>query len=203
MAFPKYKRILLKLSGESLCGESGHGINSDHLLSISREIKLAHDRGVQIGIDFGPIGSTVVAFGLIGIAYDYQVFKGALSAIPRGQFEAGRALALPTVAIYRQILLPQLWPLAKPGWITYAIGTVKRVSIASAVSVSEPIWLTLTSRALADDISMPLLMRSVLVTKWSSPTGRMLSLGTLPSSIVSGPRAPCRTRARTADTSRE
>jgi His/Glu/Gln/Arg/opine family amino acid ABC transporter permease subunit len=98
--------------------------------------------GVQLGIDFGPIGSTILAFGLIGIAYDYQVFKGALSAIPFSQYEAGRSLALPTVAIYARILLPQLLPLAKPGWITYAIGTVKRVSIASAVSVSEILYVT-------------------------------------------------------------
>ena len=49
----KYSRVLLKLSGESLCGESGHGINSEALLSIARELKLAHDRGVQIGIVVG------------------------------------------------------------------------------------------------------------------------------------------------------
>jgi uridylate kinase len=49
----KYSRILLKLSGESLCGESGHGINPEALLSIAREIKLAHDRGVQMGIVVG------------------------------------------------------------------------------------------------------------------------------------------------------
>lgn len=98
--------------------------------------------GVQLGIDFGPLGSTVVAFGLIGIAYDYQVFKGALTAIPYAQVEAGQALALPKRAIYWRILLPQLLPLARPGWITYAIGTVKRVSIASAVSVSEILYVT-------------------------------------------------------------
>jgi His/Glu/Gln/Arg/opine family amino acid ABC transporter permease subunit len=98
--------------------------------------------GVQLGLDFGPIGSTILAFGLVGIAYDYQVFKGALSAVPYAQFEAGRSLALPTFAIYWRVLLPQVLPLAKPGWITYAIGTVKRVSIASAISVSEVLYVT-------------------------------------------------------------
>ena len=33
-------------------------------------------------------------------------------------------------------------PLARKGWITYAIGTVKRLSIASAVSVSELMYVT-------------------------------------------------------------
>ena len=49
----KYTRVLLKLSGESLCSASGHGIDADALLSIAREIKLAHDNGVQIGIVVG------------------------------------------------------------------------------------------------------------------------------------------------------
>jgi uridylate kinase len=49
----KYSRVLLKLSGESLCGDSGHGIEPEALLSIAREIKLAHDRGVQIGVVVG------------------------------------------------------------------------------------------------------------------------------------------------------
>ncbi|MDE2039161.1 MAG: UMP kinase [Elusimicrobia bacterium] len=49
----KYRRVLLKLSGESLCGEAKHGIDPKALLSIAREIKLAHERGVQIGIVVG------------------------------------------------------------------------------------------------------------------------------------------------------
>ena len=49
----QYSRVLLKLSGESLCVESGHGINPEALLSIARELKLAHDRGVQMGIVVG------------------------------------------------------------------------------------------------------------------------------------------------------
>jgi uridylate kinase len=49
----KYKRVLLKLSGESLCGESEHGIKPEALSSISAEIKRAFDSGVQLGIVVG------------------------------------------------------------------------------------------------------------------------------------------------------
>ncbi len=49
----KYKRALLKLSGESLCGEESHGIKPDALSSIVAEIKLAHEHGLQIGIVVG------------------------------------------------------------------------------------------------------------------------------------------------------
>jgi uridylate kinase len=52
-AAKKYKRVLLKLSGESLCGESSHGIKPDALSSIGAEIKLAYDQGLQMGIVVG------------------------------------------------------------------------------------------------------------------------------------------------------
>ena len=98
--------------------------------------------GPQIGIDFGPIGSTIIAFTLVGIAFDYQVFKGALKAVPFGQYEAGLALGLPRRIVFLRVLIPQILPLARKGWITYAIGTVKRMSIASAASVSEILYVT-------------------------------------------------------------
>lgn len=44
---------------------------------------------------------------------------------------------MPDWLVYLKIILPQILPLAKKGWITYAIGTVKRISIASTISVSE------------------------------------------------------------------
>ena len=50
---PKYKRILLKLSGESLAGNDTHGIDFDTVLSICRAVKECADMGVQIGIVVG------------------------------------------------------------------------------------------------------------------------------------------------------
>ncbi|MCK5068911.1 MAG: UMP kinase, partial [Desulfocapsa sp.] len=49
----KYKRILLKLSGEALMGEDSFGINTDVLEEISREIKEIIDLGVEVGIVIG------------------------------------------------------------------------------------------------------------------------------------------------------
>ena len=49
----KYKRILLKLSGESLMGEQGHGIDPNILNFFAREIKKIRDLGVGVGIVIG------------------------------------------------------------------------------------------------------------------------------------------------------
>lgn len=50
---PVYKRILLKLSGEVLAGDAGHGINFDTVNEICSIIKEVSDLGVQIGIVVG------------------------------------------------------------------------------------------------------------------------------------------------------
>jgi uridylate kinase len=49
----KYKRILLKLSGEALMGDDSFGINTDVLTDISNEIKEIIDLGVEVGIVIG------------------------------------------------------------------------------------------------------------------------------------------------------
>lgn len=49
----KYKRVLLKLSGESLAGSQKHGIDFDTVQKICRPIKEVADLGVQVGIVVG------------------------------------------------------------------------------------------------------------------------------------------------------
>ena len=49
----KFKRILLKLSGESLMGKQHYGIDSDRLADYARQVKEVHEMGVQIGIVIG------------------------------------------------------------------------------------------------------------------------------------------------------
>ena len=49
----KYKRILLKLSGESLAGEGEFGIDPQILTFFAKEIKKVHALGVQVGIVIG------------------------------------------------------------------------------------------------------------------------------------------------------
>ncbi len=50
---PAYKRILLKLSGESLIGNLSYGIDFDTTKSIAEEIKEIHDLGIEIAIMIG------------------------------------------------------------------------------------------------------------------------------------------------------
>jgi uridylate kinase len=53
MPAPKYKRVLVKLSGEVLMGDRGFGISPDMLDYLSEEIRSVYDLGIQIAVVVG------------------------------------------------------------------------------------------------------------------------------------------------------
>ena len=69
----KFKRILLKLSGESLMGEQGYGIDVQRLNEYAAQIKEIRDLGVQIGI---VIGGGNIFRGLSGTGKGFDRVKG-------------------------------------------------------------------------------------------------------------------------------
>lgn len=69
----RFKRILLKLSGESLMGEQGYGIDVKRLTEYAVQIKEAADMGVQIGI---VIGGGNIFRGLSGTGKGFDRVKG-------------------------------------------------------------------------------------------------------------------------------
>ncbi len=50
---PKYKRILLKLSGEALAGDKKYGLDYDIVCSICKSIRKVHELGVEVGVVVG------------------------------------------------------------------------------------------------------------------------------------------------------
>ncbi len=69
----RFKRILLKLSGESLMGKQGHGIDPERLDDYARQIKEISEMGVQIGI---VIGGGNIFRGLSGAQKGFDRVKG-------------------------------------------------------------------------------------------------------------------------------
>ncbi len=53
MAEPRYKRVLLKVSGEALAGEAGRGLDFEVIGSVCNAIKKCVDMGVQVGVVVG------------------------------------------------------------------------------------------------------------------------------------------------------
>ncbi len=69
----KHKRILLKLSGESLAGVKKHGIDEERLSQYAQQIKEVADMGVQVGI---VIGGGNIFRGLSGADKGFDRVKG-------------------------------------------------------------------------------------------------------------------------------
>ncbi len=73
---PKYKRVILKLSGEALAGEAGFGINPPIIKKMVQEIKEVHALGVEIAIIVGGgniwRGTTGAEMGMERAQADYM-----------------------------------------------------------------------------------------------------------------------------------
>jgi len=95
MSTLKYRRILLKLSGEALGGDSGFGIDVDQAESIASRVKTVHDMGVQVavvlgagnlwrgkqGLERGMDRSTADYMGMMGTIMNSMVLMDALERI--------------------------------------------------------------------------------------------------------------------------
>ena len=82
---PKFKRILLKLSGEALRGNDAYGINRQTIMEIVGEVKSVVDLGVQVGVVIG--GGNIfrgVAPGAKGMDRAQADYMGMLATVMNG-----------------------------------------------------------------------------------------------------------------------
>ncbi|MCF0240236.1 MAG: UMP kinase, partial [Streptococcus gallolyticus] len=79
---PKYKRILIKLSGEALAGEKGVGIDLTTVQTIAKEIAEVHSSGVEIALVIGGgnlwRGEPAAAAGMDRVQADYTGMLGTV-----------------------------------------------------------------------------------------------------------------------------
>ena len=86
---PAFKRILLKLSGESLMGSLEYGTDPERLQDVAGQIKKVHDRGVEIGI-------------VLGAGNIYRGIAGAASGMDRATADYMGMLAIVLNALQLQ-----------------------------------------------------------------------------------------------------
>ena len=81
--------------------------------------------------------TALVGLGLNYAAYESQVYRAALSAIPRGQWEAAYSLGMSSILAFRRIILPQAFRIALPPMTNDFVSLFKDTSVAYAISVWE------------------------------------------------------------------
>jgi polar amino acid transport system substrate-binding protein len=93
--------------------------------------------GIAHFINLGPVEAAVIGLGLNYGAYEAEVYRGALLAIPRGQTEAAKALGMKPRQILRYVLIPQALRLALPPMTNDFVSLLKDSSLVSVITVIE------------------------------------------------------------------
>ncbi|MFN2579281.1 MAG: ABC transporter permease subunit [Pyrinomonadaceae bacterium] len=81
--------------------------------------------------------TALIGLGLNYAAYESQVYRAALEAIPRGQWEASYLLGMNPLLAFRRIILPQAFRIALPPMTNDFVSLFKDTSTAYAISVWE------------------------------------------------------------------
>ncbi len=97
-----------------------------------------------IGTNDGYIAITL-ALGIYTASHIAEIIRGSILAVPKGQIEAGNALALSGFQRYRFVILPQAARIALPPIINQFLNLVKNSSLATAVAFPEITALTRTA----------------------------------------------------------
>lgn len=91
----------------------------------------------SVGITLNAFVSGLIGFTLSVGAYSSETIRGAMLAIPKGQWEAAKAIGLSPFKTLRLIILPQAIRTALPSLSNAFISLIKDTSLAAAITYTE------------------------------------------------------------------
>lgn len=95
--------------------------------------------GLPIAFHFNlnPLTAAVIAFGLNYGAYEAEIYRAGIAAVPRGQWEAAISLGMTPLVTFRRIILPQALRTIIPPVTNDFVALFKDTSLVSAIAVVE------------------------------------------------------------------
>lgn len=90
-----------------------------------------------IGIYFDAVPAAILGFSLSSAAYIAEIIRSALSAIDKGQWEAGMSLGLKRSTVLWKIIVPQALRIAVPPLSNVILDLVKGSSLAAMITVPD------------------------------------------------------------------
>jgi arginine/ornithine transport system permease protein len=97
--------------------------------------------GTGATLDIEPFSAGVVTLGFIYGAYMTETFRGAILAIPRGQFEAAAAFGMTPVQAFLRVTAPQMVRYALPGFTNNWLVLIKATALISLIGLQEMTYL--------------------------------------------------------------
>jgi polar amino acid transport system permease protein len=96
----------------------------------------------MFGIEFSPFAAGIVSLGLVFGAFSAEVLRGAFQALDKGQVEAGLAVGMRQLDVFRRVKLPQVWRFALPGLGNLWVNLVKDTALVSIIALSDLMRMT-------------------------------------------------------------
>lgn len=91
----------------------------------------------SVGIILDAFPAAVIGFGMNLGAYNAEVFRSAIMAVPKGQSEAAYLIGLKYPQVLCRVVLPQSFPIAFPNLFNNLISLLKDTSLAASITVIE------------------------------------------------------------------
>ncbi len=129
--------------------------------------------GTDAGVEYEALVAAVLGLGLNYAAYEAEIFRAGLNAVPADQLEAAHTLGMSTRLAVRRIVLPQAARVALPGVTNDFISLLKDSSLVSVITVVE---LTKRMQITAIDVrswAVPGLLCAALYLAMSYPLSRL------------------------------
>jgi len=101
-----------------------------------------------IGIKLSPYVSGLIALVLYVGAYNTEVIRAGLEAVPKGQIEAAKSLGLTGVQTFLYVIIPQTLRISLPALGNNWVALVKNSSLVSVIGMVELTWVALDLNAL-------------------------------------------------------
>ena len=93
--------------------------------------------GIFASVRIPPILVAIIAFGINSGAYQAEIFRSGIEAVPQGQFEAGRSLGFSYWQTMRRIVMPQAMKNVIPTLANEFIVLLKETSVAGYVALND------------------------------------------------------------------
>ena len=117
----------------------------------------------EVGIDLDPFPAAILGLGLRSAAYQAQIYRGAINAIPEGQTLAAYSIGMSRLKTIRYIIVPQMFRLSIPGWSNELTIVLKDTSIAFSIGVIELMRQGRYIYALDYNLVLPVLLLIALI----------------------------------------
>jgi polar amino acid transport system substrate-binding protein len=120
-----------------------------------------------------PYAAAILGLGLNYAAYEAEIYRAGIQAVPRGEVEAALALGMSGPLAFRRVVLPQAFRFALPGIANDFIALLKDSSLVSVITVVELTKRMTIAAAETGDWVLPGVLCALLYFSLSYPLSRL------------------------------